>query len=74
MQTINNQTAQRIKGDHRVIGRLMALFNKSFMTINRWIEAKDIRLVLPQALEIIKEETGLSRKEIIETESEASAA
>lgn len=36
----------------QVIGALADKFGKSFLTIQRWIEAKDIRLTTPMAQEV----------------------
>jgi hypothetical protein len=65
MTTISNKAAKKLKGNQRAIGRLMVLFNKSSFTIERWIDAKDVRLITPQALEIVKEETDLNEDHII---------
>lgn len=66
MQILTNKAADQIKGNQKAIGRLMTLFNKSSFTIGRWIEDKDVRLGLPASFQIIKEESGLSDKEILE--------
>lgn len=66
MTTISNRAAKHLRGNQKAIGRLMTLFNKSSFTIERWITARDVRLVLPQALEIIKEETELHKSELLE--------
>jgi hypothetical protein len=66
MQTLNTNVVELIKGNQRIIGKMMALFNKSSFTINRWIEDNDVRLTTPGAIQIIKEETGLTNKEILE--------
>jgi hypothetical protein len=65
MTTISNKAAKKLKGNQRAIGRLMVLFNKSSFTIERWIDAKDVRLITPQALEIVKEETDLNEDHIL---------
>lgn len=66
MVTISEKAAQSISSNQVVIGRLMALFNKSSFTINRWIAAKNAYLTTPGAVEIIRQETGLSEGEILE--------
>lgn len=68
MQTLTTKAVETITGNQRVIGRLMALFNKSSFTINRWIEDKDVRLTTTAAVQIIRDETHLKDKEILETE------
>lgn len=65
MTTISSKAAKKLKGNQKAIGRLMTLFNKSSFTIERWIDAKDVRLVTPQALEIIKEETELNEDHLL---------
>lgn len=67
MKALTNNAADQMKGNQRITGRLMALFNKSSFTIGRWIEDKDIRLTTPAAVQIIKEETGLKESQILET-------
>jgi hypothetical protein len=71
MQKITNKTVQKLKGNQVAIGRLMALFNRSAFSINRWIEDKDVRLTTPQAIQIISEETGLGEDKILEPEIKA---
>jgi hypothetical protein len=65
MKALTNNAVEQMKGNQRLIGRLMALFNKSSFTISRWIEDKDIRLTTPGALAIIGEETGLNEGQIL---------
>lgn len=66
MQTISTEVKDLIRADQRIIGRLMALFNKSSFTIIRWIEDRDPRLTTPGALHIISEVTGLSDEQILD--------
>lgn len=66
MQTISNKAVKKMTGNQRLIGRFMVLFNKSSKTIERWIEDRDIRFTTPQAVIIIKEETGLTDSQILE--------
>jgi hypothetical protein len=69
MQTISKTAIDKIKENPVVTGRLIVLFKKSASTIERWINNRDIRLITPQALQIISQETGLSKSEILENES-----
>jgi hypothetical protein len=73
MQRLTLRAIKRIKGNHRVIGKLMAFFDKSPDTIQRWIKDNDVRLTLPGAVQIIQEGTGLEDEQIVETGA-ASAA
>ena len=73
MKVLSKKASDRISGNQRIIGRLMALFNKSSFTINRWIEDKDLRLISPDSIEVIREETGLADDEILEVEPEGMA-
>lgn len=66
MQTISKAALDKISGNQKAIGRLMALFNKSSDTITRWINNRDIRLTTLGAVEIIREESGLPENEILE--------
>ena len=74
MQTITHNTATKILESHVIMGRLMVLFGKSQKTIQRWVEDKDVRLTIKPAIKIIKEETGLADKEILEETKAEKAA
>lgn len=65
MVTISNKAQNKLSGNRRAIGKLMVLFNVHSVTIERWIESKDVRLTTPQALEIIKEETELNEDHLL---------
>lgn len=66
MLTISQKAIDECRNNNKVIGPLMALFNKHSVTIQRWFDEKDIRLTNPSAVEIIKENTGLEYGEILE--------
>lgn len=68
MKRINNNTVQLMKGNNKLIGRLMAHFNKSSLTINRMIDSRHIQLSTGLPLSIIQEETGLKASQILEKE------
>lgn len=58
--------AKKILSDSQAIqGRLADAFGRSFISIQRWIEANDEMLTTAKALQIIREETGLSDDEIL---------
>ena len=65
MTTISNKAIKKLEGNQKAIGRLMVLFNKSSFTIERWIKNKDVRLTLPNALEIIQEETNIPENNLL---------
>lgn len=73
MQTLTQIAISQMLGNNRLIGRLMVLFNRSSFAITRWISNKDQRLTSPLALEVIREETGLTNEQILE-ETEKTAA
>ena len=64
--TITDTAISKIKGNNRLIARLMIEFNRGQNTIENWMESKDTRLTTPAATKIIAEETGLSQDEILE--------
>lgn len=66
---ISDKAIDSIKGNNRLMGRLMIAFNRGQNTIENWMAAKDIRLTTPTAVQIIKEETGLEDSQILEAES-----
>jgi hypothetical protein len=65
MATISEEAVSRSTNNYRLYGRLMATFNKTQQTIINWFEARDVRLITPDAVRIISEETGLSKDEVI---------
>lgn len=65
MKVISEIAIQNIKGNNRLIGRLMIAFNRSQNTIENWMASKDIRLTTPLAVGVIHEETGLVEKQIL---------
>lgn len=68
METIAKKAADKCLGNNRVIGRLMAHFDRHSETIKRWFTDSDERLMTPASLQIIREETGLTDSEILENE------
>jgi plasmid maintenance system antidote protein VapI len=66
MQIISIATAETIKKNWVVNGRLVAAFKVHPRTIENWINCRDIRLTTPTAIQIIKEETGLQDNQIFE--------
>lgn len=74
MLTISQKAIDECRNNNKVIGPLMALFNKHSVTIQRWFDEKDIRLTNPSAMHIIKENTGLQDNEILEDISQGELA
>lgn len=74
MTTIKQSIADKIRTDQVVIGRLMAVFNKSSDSIVRWIDRRDVRLTTPTAIQVISEELNVSESEVLETATEKTAA
>ncbi len=70
MITITDKAIGAIKSSNRIIGRLMGAFDRNQNTIINWISSKDIRLTTQTAVNIISEESGLSREEILEESNE----
>lgn len=70
MITITDKAIGAIKSSNRIIGRLMGEFDRNQNTIINWISSKDIRLTTQTAVNIISEESGLSREEILEESNE----
>lgn len=66
MTTISEAAIKKIRGNQRCMGRLVTHFNKHYMTIIRWLDEKNVILVTPDAVQIITEETELTRDEILE--------
>jgi len=68
MATISQKAVDKSISNNRVIGRLMAHFDRHYETIRRWFLAKDESLTTPKVLQVIREETGLTDSEILEEE------
>jgi len=68
MATISQKAIDKSLNNNRVIGRLMAHFDRHYETIRRWIRLGDESMTTPKAIEVIREETGLTDSEILEEE------
>lgn len=68
---MTDKAIEGIKGNNRLMGRLMIAFDRGQNTIENWMVSKDIRLTTPTAVQIIREETGLRDEEILEEEEVA---
>lgn len=63
---LTNKALQEIKASKRLKNRLALDLDISPSTLNRWIADNDDNLTKAAALQIIREETGLSDSEILE--------
>lgn len=60
-----------IRRNNLAIGRLIMEFNRGQNTIENWLKADNSPLTTPKGVQLITEETGLSKEEILEdTEKE----
>lgn len=66
---LSKKAASLIKGNNKLIGRLMEAFDRGQKTIEDWAANCDVRLTTPTATQIISDVTGLSEEEILEKES-----
>lgn len=71
--TVTDKAIEGIKGNNKLMGRLMIAFDRGQNTIENWMASKDIRLTTPTAVQIIREETGLTDAEILEDEHATAA-
>lgn len=62
---ISEIASKKIKGNSKLIGKLMAEFDKTEKTIYNWFERKDPMLTTRAALRILVAETGLTEEEIL---------
>ena len=68
-QTISTLALDRIKQSNKAIAHLMIHFNRGQWTIESWMNPdspKHHKLTEPAAVEIIKEQLGLSEDEILQ--------
>lgn len=57
-----------IRGSQNIKSRFMESFGITIDTVNRWVRENHDNLTKAAALQIIREETGLSDSEILENE------
>jgi len=68
--TLTERAIEAIKTDSNLRAKLMLVPpGKSEFTINRWVEVNDEKLTMPKYTSVIKEHTGLTEEEILETEN-----
>jgi hypothetical protein len=68
-KVISELAINKIKGNNILVAKLMMLFDRTQNTIENWMNDKDVRLITPDAVRIISEETRLTEDEIIEQEA-----
>lgn len=68
---IKKEVLKQISDNAGIRGRICAATGKSYPTIQRWVEDNDEGLTLASALEVIREELGLTNDEILEREKSA---
>jgi len=66
---ISDKAIEAIKGNNRLMARLMMAFDRGQNTIENWMVSKDIRLTTATAMQIFREETGLTDSELLEDET-----
>lgn len=70
MSTISTKAQLAIRSNMKLMGRLMGHFSRSQASILNWIEDNDERLLLPESIAIISEESGLTHDVILEESNE----
>jgi uncharacterized protein YehS (DUF1456 family) len=65
MRRISDEAIVKMKGNYQVLARLMILFNCHQKTIETWLNKRDLRLSLPEAVEIIRQHAHLKEEEIL---------
>lgn len=63
---ISDTVKGKIKESNKLTARLMITFNRGQRALENWIKHDDVRLTTPAAVQIIKEETGLTEEQILE--------
>jgi hypothetical protein len=71
---LTKKAIDKLKTNKRARARLQLVLDKSEYTINRYIQSNDDELTKVVAMNIIREETGLSDEEILEAEPEVKQA
>lgn len=70
MATISTKAQLAIRSNMKLMGRLMGHFSRSQASILNWIEDNDERLLSPESITIIAEESGLAQDVILEESNE----
>lgn len=66
---ISDKAIAAIKGNNRLIAKLMMGFDRGQNTIENWLISKDVRLTTPIAVQAIMEESDLAENEILVEET-----
>lgn len=65
--TISENAKNKIMNDVRVRAALMSAFVISEKSVTNWVERNDIRLTTKTAVDVLIQETGLTKEEILDT-------
>lgn len=68
MKKLSHRAIELLTRSNQAIGRMMAEFDRCEKTIKGWFTNGDRRLALPEAIEIMTSETGLSQSDLFEQE------
>jgi hypothetical protein len=68
---ITDFALDRLRGSNKAMAKLMIYFNRGQWSIEKWMKIKSHKLVEPGAVEILKEELGLTDEQIFDTQTEA---
>lgn len=71
---LSSKALIEIKSNTLAKNLLAVKMNRSVHTIEKWIKDNDIMLTTADALEVIKQETGLTDEEILEKEEATTGA
>ena len=64
--TISAKAKQKIAENRTIVeAGLMIAFSKSNATIKRWLDGDNIILTTPKDVQVLKKETGLTEKQIL---------
>lgn len=63
---LKKEVLAKIKNSTGIRGRICAETGKSFSTVQRWVAKNDEGLTLAASLKVIREELGLTDKQILE--------
>jgi hypothetical protein len=68
---LSKKAIEALKASESMKGRIAEALGRSVYTVNRWMYDNDVMLTTATALQIIREETGLTDDEILQKESAA---
>ena len=69
MPQVTQEVLNKLREDEKLVFKISQGMNRRFRTVENWVRDNDEMLASKAVVLIIKEETGLSEKQILEAET-----